>query len=244
MTALQIVEVLDRSSQGITRPFLCRCADGALYYVKGASAGKRSLICEWMAGHLAKRLGINIPAFSIVEADPALLELHPEGRDLGAGPAFASRLIPNLNEIVFASVNSVPRDVRRDVLVFDWWVQNADRSLTDRGGNPNLFWEAATNDLVTLDHNQAFDPEFKAERFRDTHAFRSDMPDVFNDLAEMASYSSRLTACLEEWESAWSAMPEAWKHHDDELTIPTDFDAAACRQLLHRCSDANFWRLT
>ncbi|WP_312737426.1 HipA family kinase [Stenotrophomonas sp.] len=240
---LQIVEILGRSTQGVTRPFLCRCEDDALYYVKGASAGKRSLICEWMAGHLAIALGIRIPQFAIASADQALLDLDAEGRDLGAGYAFASRVVSNLNEITFSSIGSVPPNVRRDVLIFDWWVRNGDRSLTERGGNPNLFWEAATNGLVTLDHNQAFDTDFNPESFSKTHVFRADLTAVFGDLAEMAGYASRLTTCLEEWDKAWSGLPEEWKHHDDELTVPTDFDADGCRRMLQRCSDEDFWRL-
>ena len=39
-----ITEVIGRSSQGITRPFLCRADDGRLYYVKGNGAGRRALI--------------------------------------------------------------------------------------------------------------------------------------------------------------------------------------------------------
>jgi len=196
-----------------------------------------------MAGHLAQGLGIYIPQFALASADPALLALLPEGRELGEKLTFASRAVPNLNEITFSSIGSVPPEVRRDVLVFDWWVRNGDRSLTERGGNPNLFWEAATNGLVTLDHNQAFDTEFDPESFSKTHVFRRDLPAVFGDLAEMAGYSSRLTTCLEAWDVAWSTLPDEWKHHDDELTVPTDFDADGCRRMLQRCGNEDFWRL-
>ena len=46
--AIQIVEILDRSIQGITRPFYCRSEDGQAYFVKGHGAGKRSLIAEYV----------------------------------------------------------------------------------------------------------------------------------------------------------------------------------------------------
>ena len=49
---IQIVEIIGRSTQGITRPFICRGEDGHIYFVKGRGAGKRSLICEWIAGNL------------------------------------------------------------------------------------------------------------------------------------------------------------------------------------------------
>lgn len=45
---LPIVEILERSEQGRTRSFLCRCDDDQLYFVKGRDAGHRSLLCEWL----------------------------------------------------------------------------------------------------------------------------------------------------------------------------------------------------
>ena len=49
----------------MTRPFLCRGDDGWLYYVKGNAAGHSSLICEWIAGQLGRRLGLPIPDFRL-----------------------------------------------------------------------------------------------------------------------------------------------------------------------------------
>ena len=37
---IQIVEVLGRSIQGITRPFICRGEDDRTYFVKGQGAGQ------------------------------------------------------------------------------------------------------------------------------------------------------------------------------------------------------------
>lgn len=48
--AIQIVEILGRSIQGVTRPFQCRCENGDLYYVKGHGAGRQSLIAEYVCG--------------------------------------------------------------------------------------------------------------------------------------------------------------------------------------------------
>jgi len=95
---LGIVEILGRSEQGRTRPFLCRGEDDRLYFVKGRDAGCRSLLCEWLAGHLARAFGLPIPDFSVVQAPPGLLALYPEGRDLGPLPAFASRRVEHTQE--------------------------------------------------------------------------------------------------------------------------------------------------
>ena len=60
---VNIVEIISRSTQGITRPFLCRGDDGCLYFVKANGAGRQALIAEWIAGHLGRRLGLPIPEF-------------------------------------------------------------------------------------------------------------------------------------------------------------------------------------
>lgn len=168
---LQIVEILHRSEQGVTRPFLCRCEDDRLYYVKGRGAGPRSLLCEWLGGHLARAFGLPLPEFAIVQASQDLIDLFPEGSDLGVGPAFASLQIRDPQWFTVAHVSDVPVALQRDVLVFDWWVRNSDRTLTVLGGNPNLLWDTADNKLVVIDHNAAFDRDFDAAQFVQTHVF-------------------------------------------------------------------------
>jgi hypothetical protein len=68
--SVEIVEIMGRSEQGVTRPFICRGDDGHVYFVKGRGAGMRSLICEWIAGQLGRRLGLPIAPFEIVEVGP------------------------------------------------------------------------------------------------------------------------------------------------------------------------------
>lgn len=86
---IPIVEVIGRPTQGVTRPFVCRGDDGEIYYVKGAGAGRRSLICEWVAGNLGRDLGLPIPPFSIVEVPPELTDVGGMSglKELGPVPA-------------------------------------------------------------------------------------------------------------------------------------------------------------
>ena len=51
--SLTIVEVLGRSSQGRTEPYVCRGDDGEVYFVKGRSATRPGLISEWLCARLA-----------------------------------------------------------------------------------------------------------------------------------------------------------------------------------------------
>lgn len=145
---VEIVEIIDRSTQGMTRPFICRGDDGAVYFVKGRGAGRRSLICEWIAGQLGQRLGLPIAPFEIAEISAALLAIAPRDdlADLGAGKAFASRKL-EATELNLSQIPMVPAQEQCDVLAFDWWICNSDRTLGDRGGNPNLLWDVVNDKL-------------------------------------------------------------------------------------------------
>lgn len=241
--ALRLVEILDRSVQGRTRPFYCRGEDGHFYYVKGRDAGKRSLICEWMGGSLATAFGLTIPHFTIAYAPAKLLQMHPEGYDLGPGPLFASRATPNLAELSFASVAEVPREVRRDVAVFDWWVRNEDRSLTAHGGNPNLLWDPALKALQPIDHNLAFDGDFSPRLFLETHVFARDFVEVSNDIADRSVYAGRLQLAMAVTPAAWDDVPQEWLFEDDEETVATDFSPIDVSTMLATCSQEMFWRV-
>jgi hypothetical protein len=245
MTAeyMQIVEILERSEQGVTRPFLCRCTDDQLYYVKGEGAGRRSLLCEWFAGHLAHAMGLPLPPFAIVQARRELVELYPEGRDLGVVPAFGSRVVAHTQELTVSHLDDVPQSLRRDVLIFDWWTQNPDRTLTTRSGNPNLLWNTDKGELVVIDHNVAFDPVFDARAFSETHVFASAVPDIFHDLVEPLNYADRLRSALAVWQMACQNVPDEWWFADEERTVPASFDANAAWALLNRYTHEKFWRL-
>ena len=99
-------------------------------------------------------------------------------RDLGTGPAFGS-VEQMVTELSYSQVNSILPEVRRAVLFFDGWIFNADRMLTESGGNPNLFWGPDTQRLVVIDHNQAFDSEFSNEDLFKLHVFKDCAPGFF-----------------------------------------------------------------
>ncbi len=70
---LLITEIIYRSEQGITQPYICRADDGEIYFVKGRGAGRRSQICEWISGHLAQQFALPIADFALLEVPNALL---------------------------------------------------------------------------------------------------------------------------------------------------------------------------
>ncbi len=241
---MEIVEILGRSQQGITKPFICRAEDGLVYFVKGPGGGARSLICEWIAGQLGRMLGLPIAPFVIVEIPQELLTfaMRNDLSELGTGKAFGSRKMAVV-ELSASHVDYVPEETRRDVLAFDWWVRNGDRTLGEAGGNPNLFWDVESDGLVVLDHNQAFDREFSAEAFAATHAFRDQFGTISGDWILQQEYRSRFENVMTAWQSICDTVPPDWWFVDVERTVPTDFNLDETHQMLLRCLADGFWSL-
>jgi hypothetical protein len=237
---VSIVEVIGRSSQGKTEPFICRGDDGEIYYVKGRYAGRESQIKELICGGLAVELGLPIAPFEIVDVPATLIEsgLGFNLRSLGAGPAFGSRRCAQATEINFAQLRRVPRRTAQDVLLFDWWVRNADRNLTELGGNPNLLWDQNADRLVMIDHNLAFDVAFDSVTFRELHVFHAHMALVFEDLVERATYEKRLKKALTRFPAICDTIPEEWLEE-----APAWLDLQAIETELRRCADPGFWNV-
>lgn len=242
--SVEIVEIIGRSEQGITKPFICRGDDDQIYFVKGRGAGNRSLICEWVAGQLGRRLGLPIAPFEIVDVPQALLSyaMRDDLTALGAGKAFGSRKI-SVVELSASRVDAVPAEIQQDVLAFDWWIRNDDRTLGEAGGNPNLFWDVGNEGLVVIDHNQAFDPTFSLLDFVDLHAFRGQWDKLAGDWVMQQEYVQRFMAALSDWGDICNTVPPEWWFVDVEQTVKTDFDVQATYQLLMRCQTDAFWSL-
>ncbi|MBI5786434.1 MAG: hypothetical protein HZA64_13350 [Rhodocyclales bacterium] len=237
---LQIVEILEPAEQGRTTPYLCQGDDGLRYYIKGRNAGRRSQWCEWLAGHLGRALGLPIPPFRVVEVPAELLaEVPAKWREIGAGPAFASEAQPLFQWSEPAAISRMPVELRRDILVFDWWIRNMDRMA----GNTNLLWDAKDSRLMVIDHNLAFDPDFDAVTFRAEHVFRADYEAVFGDLAERARYGERLAGALSVWRNACDNVPLDWHWENDERDVAVNFDPAAAYETLACCLTPDFWRM-
>ncbi len=104
---IMITEVLGRSDQGMTRPFICKGDDWMTYFVKGSYAGLRSLCCEWVAHrlvHLAMPdAPLGLPPFKMAQVPEAVVahSARTDIRDLGAGLVFASMRIGDGQELTW-----------------------------------------------------------------------------------------------------------------------------------------------
>lgn len=242
--SIQIIEILGRATQGVTRPFICIGQDREFYFVKGRGAGRRSLICEWIAGALACKMGLPVAPFQLVDVPQELiaLETRDDLNELGAGVAFGSRK-QDVVELSLPHLPEIPDPIKQDVIIFDWWVQNADRSLSDAGGNPNLFWDENSNQLVVIDHNQAFDPEFSVSEFCCSHVFRQQIRVLSKDQSLQQHYAKVFDKIMSDWLAICNSTPEEWWFIDDEQTLPVDFDRNKIKTQLLRYRENAFWKM-
>lgn len=236
---LTIVEIIKPADQGLSSPYLCRGDDGEMYFVKGKASGRTSLWAEWLAGHLGQAFGLPIPPFHIADVPAEIIrECPPELAAIGSGPAFASLKREGSQWLELAAKPHISQDLQKDILVFDWWLKNGDRTR----GNPNLLWNLSQNQCVVIDHNQAFDPQFSARDFWSSHLFADQRTAVFGDLVEQAHYGERLAAALSVWQEACDNAPPEWRWENDEQDVPTTFDPDAAHALASRCLTPEFWR--
>lgn len=264
--AITITEILGRSEQGMTRPFLCRA--GLAFptcYLKGAYAGQRSLCCEWVAGRLANivlpSMPLGIPMFKMAEVPRALIEgsTRTDARDLGEGLAFASIRIEDGQELTWSSAQGWSTEVMATLLLLDLWLQNEDRSLSEFGGNPNLLvtkvpplpdWDAEgtlwkdqprREMLWAYDFNLAFDEHFSRQQFLQSHVFGSllkQWPAGFRERME-----PRLAQALDELPKIIAELPEEWLYlyGDETLAVQLNLERVTSTLYLPFTVSDVFW---
>jgi hypothetical protein len=233
---VNIVEILSRSTQGATRPFLCRGDDGFLYYVKGRGAGNKALISEWIAGNIARRIGLPVPEFRFAAIPKEIMDFSARDdiSDLGSGVGFGSRLIENADELSYLFTEQIDIQLRSKILFFDWWIANADRTLTENGGNPNILWVHNSQKPYVIDHNLAFDLTALPD-FWDHHIFAITRPTWTSSFrSEMESLSCAILNELDTW---WNEMPAMWTGMETVISLDL------VRSLLWRfqTEPINFW---
>ncbi len=161
--------------------------------------------------------------------------------ELGHGLAFASKALPHIQEIQYGHIARIKPVLAKDILVFDWWIQNQDRTLSHQGGNPNLLWDQANAKLVVIDHNLAFDKSFDRQAFSESHIFARHLPDIRYDWVESSGYQTRLQDAFTEFDLACNDIPHEWWWVDDG--VPALFDKEEARQMLSRFNQPDFWRI-
>lgn len=236
---LEIVEIIRPADQGRTTPFLCTAEDGHRYFVKGYAATPYGLVREWMGANLATAFGLAIPEFQLAYLDHELANAYDGefSSELRGGFVFASRQVSSVTELKFSNANYIDRTTKLAVLLFDLWVENEDRTLTELGGNPNLLWKPEESQLYVIDHNLIFDPKFEPTQFWDTHVFKSEYRQ--DDLVEQQNLEFRMKAALDSWQQAWDKVPLEWLELNEDYSI---FNPDHQYQRLLSEAEGEIWR--
>lgn len=234
----EVIEIQGRSAHGMQEPFQCLADDGHLYYVKGCQTDRASLHHEWICAHLATQLGLPLPPFKLLNVSEEILEEAPQTwRVLGVGLAFGSQQHPGCTWFDKAQIQHVPLKLQMDIMAFDWWVRNIDRS----DGNPNLLWDTSQQALVVIDHNLAFDSAFNHVDFFGSHIFRQcwqEMDFIKLDALQLR-FSDAMDAVLTQ---ACDNIPLAWQWANAECDILANVSLDEIKGTLARCQSNDFWR--
>lgn len=226
---LEIVEILGFSDQGKSKPYLCRGDDEKLYYVKGQNASSSARCREWVVGHLAQAFGLPVPQFCLANVSTGLLSETPEiWQNIGMGVAFASASQQGYQWFELGFVDSVEQQLRRDLVVFDWWVRNQDREEN----NTNLLWDHVSKSLLVIDFDASFDPSFFPTFFFNYHVFAKDWPTVSADCLLRSEYEEKLTNALAALQKACDTLPVAWLK---DAEASGEFSLEAVRAAIERC---------
>ncbi len=209
--------------EGGSLPGLVEADDDGLYVVKfrGAGQGPRALVAEWLAGELARALGLQVPDLVAVDVDAALGDSEPdeEIHDLvraSAGRNLGMDFLPGaltFNPAATTASQVIAPSYAAEVVWLDGLVTNPDRTAQ----NPNLLvWHGRP---WLIDHGAALyvhhawrDPDDHArrpfERIRD-HVLLPYADPIREADERLASRidSGLLTGLVDE-------LPEAWLPHD------------------------------
>ena len=208
---IDIIAIEGRTEEGngVSRPFRCLGEGEARYFVKHKNAGYTQLVKEWIAGRLAQEMGL--PAAEIRQvliARELVTGIEEYEQDLGYGIAFGSLRVAPAERLAMAFVRDDPDGSLSRILLFDWWIRNSDRALTEIGGNPNLLWGLNPGRVVVFDHDNAFDETFNSGDFWQFHALRGHLSawDA-GKRTEMVAWLAGGEACIDR---LWDELPEEW----------------------------------
>jgi hypothetical protein len=209
--------------EGGSLPGLVEADDDGLYVVKfrGAGQGPRALVAEWLAGELARTIGLAVPDLVGIEIDPSLGDAEPdeEIHDLvgaSGGLNLGMDFLPGaltFNPAAATARDVIEPDFAADVIWLDGLVTNPDRSPQ----NPNLLvWHGRP---WLIDHGAALyihhtwrDPDEHARRPFDRIGQHVLLPYADSiDAADVRNAARITEATLTE---LVAALPDAWLPDD------------------------------
>ncbi|WP_419963028.1 HipA family kinase [Pantoea vagans] len=216
-----VIEIIRRINEGSTQPYLCKCDDGRLYVLKSKpSMPPRNLLAEFISGCLADDIGLPLPDFKIVFVPEELIEYMPDlQREICTGHAFASQYIDGAVALTFTQSRNeaiVPIAQQKLIYLFDKLVLNADRTLTDKGGNVNILYDVGSDKYYLIDHNLSFDQNVQPEDFA-VHVYGPGNRGWEYDLVDRVEYRQKIAGCTSKLPEILENIPDDWAADDEFL---------------------------
>jgi len=230
------MEVVRPIESGMTQPYLCQLADERLYAVKGRAALNKGLIAEVVSGWLGQNLGIPVPFFALGDLPRSLLEYYEDNelsRAIGSGTLFASLWQEPVEAMVMPLLRKMPNEMLATIYVFDHWIMNGDRTLSEHGGNPNLLIELDSNSLLAIDHNLAFSDTYNPSELS-LHACREAWLRKGRDFVFCDRMHENMRRLVENLDEIFTQIPESWIEEENEF-LPL------IRHTLSRVDKPMFW---
>jgi hypothetical protein len=169
------------------------------------------VIKEWLCASLAREMMLPVCEGVMVEVPEEFLALESAAR-LGVGIGFGSLELPYADTIQWRDVEKLPPQLRARVLLFDYWIQNLDRTLGPAGGNPNLLRSKGTP-LALIDHGNAFDAAFDPSECLAHHAF-ADSRVIWHDRNAQADWQRDAMEAALTIPDLWGSIPDEWHEND------------------------------
>ena len=139
LAALRITAAKRRAS---SRPILVETSGGTkLVKLRGAAQGVLPLAAEVVVAGLARALGLNVPAQSLIAVAPGIETADWDDEladllDVSVGTNLGFDYLPDARDATTDDLARIPGDTRARILWLDRLVLNPDRNAA----NPNLLW--------------------------------------------------------------------------------------------------------
>lgn len=229
------------TEQGFSKPFKFIASDQNMYYVKQQ---KECRVKEWLAANLAMKWGLPIAPFSLVRLEEDLLDeidsKHKGPCGLKPGVFFGSKHVDNCRWVEHNDLEKIisDNDFRQNLLIFDCWIQNQDRT----SGNTNLIFNEKEQKTFVIDHNQAFDDCFCMDSFFNNHVFGCEWEKIKQDFFILPQLQEKMRSAFSIFDEAVNKIPDDWHWFNDEHDIPLLLNLEKIKKSLEEKCNAEFWR--
>jgi len=244
----EIKKIFEVMREGSTGAKLCLGDDGRRYVVKTLDEiSAFELIAEWICSHLARAFGLTTPECRLVDSMSELLKMRGDSTLWGDDdyPGFASHFHASTLPLTMAMARKVDPQLKTDILLFDVWVMNGDRTLSDQGGNVNLLYDPTLDQpIVVFDHNLALDQRENDIHIRQHHVFSGDNAGIsLNDIVTQDEYIERMRQAMVHLPQIIAAIPPLWREvANGRLGDGKDVIIDVIQPLLERYQHREFWR--